>query len=618
MRMLLFHARKFSYKAREPALKRYKELLEEEKEKYGDRSLDEVLVVFTTIEDRDVEDLEGVVSRAVDEIGRVSESIGVKRVLVYPYAHLSKNLADPKSAVKTLDKLLEELIARGYTAWRSPFGWYKSFTLECYGHPLAELSREIKPEKIKVEKVEKREYAILTPEGDIVSIEDYDLDSAPQDFKVLVEKEVLKKTPEPQETRVGEYLKRFGFEWEPLSDRGHMRFGPEASIIVELVMEYSWNVARKLKIPIFYVKGTNMFDLSDPAVKSHAELFGDRLYTVDVGGSKYVLRFAACHQQFAMLRDWIISYKDLPFGMFEIADSYRLEQPGETVLGFRLRKFYMPDLHVLTRDLEEAKEISFKVHKIIYDEVRRLGRDYVAIYNITKSFLRENFEYVVELVREGGKPVLLNFYPEGKYYWVINVEYVIIDEAMRPREIGTFQIDVGNAKRFNIKYRDSDGTEKYPVIIHTALIGSVERYIYTLFDSAAQKVRRGGAPLLPTWISPVQVRVIPVSHEFLDYALKVSEYIESNGIRVDVDDRDETLSRKIRDAEKSWIPYVVVVGKREVEEGKVTVRVRRDRVQKIVSIEELIGEIKKEIEGYPWKPLSIPKLLSVRPNYRKF
>ncbi|MEM1891203.1 MAG: threonine--tRNA ligase, partial [Thermofilaceae archaeon] len=543
MKLLLIHAERFEYEARQRALEEAEEL----SENGGRGSVENALVCFVTVEGVDEANLAWVVSKAAEEIESVSQKLAVKRVVVYPYAHLSSDLAKPAVAVKALRELSSALEGRGFEVVRAPFGWYKRFTISCVGHPLAELSRTIRPAEAA------EEYAVLTPEGTIVPLREFDLSSAPEDFKQLVRREVYGEGGAGGEPRYLDYCRKFGIEWESYSDQGHMRYGPEASIMIDLLSEYAWGCALSLGLPIFKVKGTNMFDLSVPAVKQHADLFGDRLYTVEVGQKKFVLRYAACHQQFAMLKDWNISYRHLPFGVFEVADSYRLEQPGELTLCFRLRKFLMPDLHILTRDLEEAKRLSLKVHEKIYEEIRKVGRDYVSIYNLTRSFAVENQDYLAELVAREGKPALLHFVPEGKYYWVINVEYNVIDQLGRPREIGTFQIDVGNAERFGITYTDESGAKGYPVIIHTAIIGSLERYLYLLFDTAAAEEAKGGKPSLPLWLSPVQVRVIPVSSDYTGYALEVAEKLNSLAIRADVDDRDESLSKKIRDAEVKWI-----------------------------------------------------------------
>ncbi|MEM2185888.1 MAG: threonine--tRNA ligase [Thermofilaceae archaeon] len=604
MKLLLIHAERFEYEARQRALEEAEEL----SENGGRGSVENALVCFVTVEGVDEANLAWVVSKAAEEIESVSQKLAVKRVVVYPYAHLSSDLAKPAVAVKALRELSSALEGRGFEVVRAPFGWYKRFTISCVGHPLAELSRTIRPAEAA------EEYAVLTPEGTIVPLREFDLSSAPEDFKQLVRREVYGEGGAGGEPRYLDYCRKFGIEWESYSDQGHMRYGPEASIMIDLLSEYAWGCALSLGLPIFKVKGTNMFDLSVPAVKQHADLFGDRLYTVEVGQKKFVLRYAACHQQFAMLKDWNISYRHLPFGVFEVADSYRLEQPGELTLCFRLRKFLMPDLHILTRDLEEAKRLSLKVHERIYEEIRKVGRDYVSIYNLTRSFAVENQDYLAELVAREGKPALLHFVPEGKYYWVINVEYNVIDQLGRPREIGTFQIDVGNAERFGITYTDESGAKRYPVIIHTAIIGSLERYLYLLFDTAAAEEAKGGKPSLPLWLSPVQVRVIPVSSDYTGYALEVAEKLNSLAIRADVDDRDESLSKKIRDAEVKWIPYIVVVGAKEVEKGVLNVRRRSGGIEEM-GLDKLVQELEEKLEGYPRAPMMIPVRLSQRPGY---
>ncbi len=607
MKMLLIHAKRFEYEARSKALDAAEKL--DGVKRSG--SYENALVAFITVEKGDLGD-SAVVPRAVDEIADVASRVGAERVVIYPYAHLSDNLAEPGEAVEALRRIHSLLLERGIEAHRAPFGWYKRFSIECLGHPLAELSRSIKPGGVVERRYE--DYAVMFPDGRVVPIEELP-SGLPEDFVALLEAEVFKRKREGGTPKYLSLCKKFGFEWEPMSDIGHMRYGPEASLMMDAVAEYSWMCARSVGIPVFRVKGTNMFNLDYKPIRQHAELFGDRLYQFEADGRKLVLRYAACHQQFAMIKDWEISYRNLPFGAFEVADSYRLEQPGELVACFRLRKFYMPDFHVFCRDIEEAMSVSLKIHDKIYEEIRKLGRDYVSIYNTTRSFLKEHHDFVKKLVEKEGKPVLLHFVPEGKYYWVINIEYNIIDQLRRPREIGTFQIDIGNAKRFDIKYTDENGEKKHPVIIHTALIGSLERYIYAVFDTAVRAMERGETPRLPLWMSPIQVRIIPFSKEYLGDAEKLADEIESHGFRVDIDDREESIGKRVRDAEVKWIPYVVVYGGREKESGKLSVRIRGEG-QVSLSLDELISRLEEESRGYPKLRSTLPRLVSIRPHYR--
>jgi len=607
LRILQLHSNFIEYKP----VKKEAAIAEEcEKKKHR---LEELIVLFTCVEQGDDETA---AKKAIEEIKSSLEKMKVNRILIYPYAHLSNNLANPITAlriVKAMEKHAKEV---GVETYRTPFGWCKQFSISIKGHPLAEQAKiilpgELKEEKKKKWKIPKPEYLMLALDGRTVLAEDYKFGKGEEDFKSLVEKEAFKKEAVGGEPRFISVLKKFGFEWESSSDSGHMRYGPKAALMVDLAGDYAWQSVTELGIPSFSIKGTNLFNLNIPAIKEHADLFGERLYTVRVGNEEYVLKYAACFQQFSMIKDWTISYRQIPLGMFEIADSYRLEQSGECLLGFRLRRFYMPDYHIFCRDLEHAKQVSIRVHKKIYEKIRELGNDYVSVYNLTKSFFEKNREFLGQLVEIEKKPVLLRFVPEKKYYWVINVEYNIIDELKRPREIATFQIDIGNARRFGIKFVDKNREKVYPPILHIAVLGGIERYIFTVFDTALkQKI-----PRLPLWLSPIQVRVIPVSDGFVKDAGKIADEIEDHRIRVDVDDRSITMQKKVREAEMAWINYIVVIGQKEVDSGMLAVRDRETRNIKKMSLRELMDEVKARMAGKPFRSLTLPRLLSQRPQF---
>jgi len=582
--------------------------------------MEQVLVAFCTIEKDDEKDLRQVAANGADAIKEVANQVKTSNVILYPYAHLSSSLASRDPAIRVLAEMERLLKDLGFTVQRSPFGYYKSFRIHCLGHPLAELSRTITAEKKPEEGAPiQTEYMIMDLKGSLYRPGEYQYSKGEEEFRTLVEKEAMKKgLAGGGEPRFLDYCRKFGIEWEPYSDVGHMRYGPEATLIFDLVADYSWNVANRVAIPVLQVRGTNMFDLSVKAVKEHADLFGSRLYKTEIDEKSFVMRYAACHQQFAMVKDWTISYRNVPFGTFEVADSYRLEQSGELLLCFRVRKLHMPDLHIYCRQLENSKDVSISTHKVIYEEIAKLGRDYVSVYNTTRSFFEGNKQYFMELAKLERKPILLNFVPEGIYYWVLNIEYHIIDELDRPREIATFQIDVGNARRFGISYVDQNGVKQYPPIIHTALIGTVERYIFTILDRCAKMEQQGNKPQLPVWLAPSQVRVIPVTREFLPHADELAEKFNERRVRTDVDDSEETVEKRVRDAEMSWIPYVIVVGAREKAAEKLPVRVRESGDQRKMTIDELASEIGQKTAGYPFRPLTVPLHVSARPTYRAY
>jgi len=613
MRLLFLHCDSFEYEVREEAIKN--------PEAVGDNrsgSFKNVLVAFCTVEKEDEANPVEVTEKAAGSIAEVTRSVKADQVLLYPYAHLSSSLASPGVAVPLLQDTLERLNDMGLAAYRSPFGYYKSFKLYCLGHPLSELSRTIRPQQAKPEPPPiKTYYKILGLDGHLYEPDEYNFKPEEAEFQILVEKEALKKGLPGGQPKYLEYCKKFGIEWENFSDQGHMRYSPEGVMIFDLISQYSWDVVNSVGLPILQVKGTNMFDLAVPAVKEHADLFGSRLYKLEAENKSLVMRYAACHQQFSAVRNWSLSYRHLPFGTFEVADSYRLEQTGELLLSFRLRKLHMPDCHIYCKGVEEAKEVTLKLHDKIYDEIGKLGRDYVSVYNITQSFLESNKDYVMKLVRREGKPALLNFVPEGIYYWVLNIEYHIIDELERPREIATFQIDIGNAKRFGIAYVNEKGEKELPPIIHTAIIGSIERYLFTILDQCARIETKQGKPSLPTWLSPTHVRLIPLRTEFMNFTREVASQLASYSIRVDIDDRDESVDKRVRDAELNWIPYIAVIGRREVDGRVIAVRRRKDGKQYNSTISDLAAEINATTKGYPTMELRLPTLISQRPGYKQ-
>ena len=604
MKILQLHVDYVEY---EPVQKEMSAAEEMEKKKVR---IENCLLLLTSVEEKDDE---STASKAIEEIENSLKNLKVNKIVIYPYAHLSNNLADPVSSMSILKEMERVAKEKGIEVYRAPFGWTKKLSFSVKGHPLAEQLKEIGKGKIIEKKIEKK-YFVLTKDGNLIEAGKYKFKKGEEDFKILVEQEALgakgKENPEPKYLK---FLKKFGIEWEEMSDLGHMRYGPLGSFILDMLAEYVSQVVFSLPFPVYFVKGTNMFNLKEKAIAEHASLFGQRMYIVNSEDRQLVLRYAACFQQFAMIKNWQLSYKNFPFGAFEIADSYRLEQSGELLLGFRVRKLLMPDLHVFCRDLEEAKKQFLLLHELIHSEMEKFGRKYVSLYNLTSlDFFEKNKDFFMKLIEREKYPVLICVYPPGiNYYWLLNIEYHIIDDLGRAREIGTVQMDFGNAERFGISYVDESGRKKHPIILHSAILGSLERFMYVIFDNLVKEEN----PVLPLWLSPIQVRVIPVSNKYLEEARKVAIRLREKMIRADLDDREETVEKKIRDAEVSWINYIVVIGEKEIKKKILTVRERKTQKIKEMSEEELINEIENETKGFPRKMINLPLEVSNRPTF---
>jgi threonyl-tRNA synthetase len=191
-------------------------------------------------------------------------------------------------------------------------------------------------------------------------------------------------------------------------------------------------------------------------------------------------------------------------------------------------------------------------------------------------------------------------------------EFNFVDNLNKAAALSTDQIDIENAERYGITYTDKNGKKKYPIILHCSPSGAIERCIYALLEKAYSEQKNGKIPKLPLWLSPTQVRIIPVSNKFLKESEKIASELEKNYIRVDIDDREETVSKKIREAEIEWVPIICVIGSKEVKEKIITARIRERKEVKEMKLEKLIEMIKEEIKEKPFKPLSLPKYLSKR------
>jgi len=461
-------------------------------------------------------------------------------------------------------------------------------------------------------------YLVCDPEGRLFPPESF-TSPGQEDFKVVLDKEALKL--ERKDVEQPQYLRlcrKFGIEWEPMSDIGHQRFNPQSALMFDLIADYAQDTAQSLDLPLFIIKGTNMFDMDERPVKEHAELYGDRLYTIkdEERDKAYVLRYAACHQQFSLIKDWQISYAQMPFGAYELADGYRYEQSGESMLCFRGRRMNLPDCHVFCSDLQQAEEWFLRLHEKIYQIIEELGRDYEILANLSSlQAFNEHKDLLLSMLESRSKPALLHFYPEGiNYYWTLNVEYLIVDAMRREREIATVQIDIGNAERFGIQYTNESGLSRHPVILHTALTGSIERFMYLMLDSAVKMEEEGRAGHLPLWLTPEQVRLLPVSDSYLRKAAEIADELEKEQIRVGVDDRPETVGKKVRDSRMDWVAYDSVIGERESDASSLKVFDREMDKTREMSIQQLISEVKDKTHGKPFRKAYFPGDVSKRPS----
>jgi threonyl-tRNA synthetase len=218
--------------------------------------------------------------------------------------------------------------------------------------------------------------------------------------------------------------------------------------------------------------------------------------------------------------------------------------------------------------------------------------------------------WVQQMVREFQRPFLLELLSERAHYWVCKCDLAALDSSRKPIECPTVQIDVESAERFDIKYYDETG-ERWPIILHTSPTGGIERVLGAILE--AQALER--IPALPVWLAPTQVRIIPISEKYLKYAEEVLGEVQKAKVRVDIDDRDESVSKKVAAAGKEWAPYVVVIGQKEQKEKSLAVTERLTGTKQSMSVNELIDQVRQNTNQMPYRPLTLPQMLSKRPKF---
>ena len=608
MRILLIHSDYLNYN-----VKNKTPVAEEIEDAKKQGAFDESLVVFTAVEKDDENNPQGIVKNLVKEVIKTNDQVKAENIVLYPYAHLSSSLSSPKVAVQVLKDAEETLIGEGLNVKRVPFGWYKAFEISCKGHPLSELSRTITAEEEDEEEVEKKPSSWSILDGNkLIDIDDFKFEN--DQLEKLVSYELgtgASDAGEPPHVKL--MREKELCDYESASDVGNLKWFPKGRLVRDLLADYVYNLvvdqgAMPIETPIFY-------DLDNEAINVHAAKFGERQYRTDTK-KNLMLRFACCFGAFRVMADPFITWKNLPAKLYELSTySFRFEKKGEVVGLKRLRAFTMPDFHSFCADMDSTLEEFSKQTDMCIQTGLDLDVNYEIIFRATKEFYDENKEWMYSIGKKIGKPVLLEILPERKHYWSCKIDFAAIDYLGRPIENPTVQIDVESGKRFDITYLGEDGKEHYPTILHCSPTGSIERVICSLLEKTAIEIDEK-APMLPTWLSPIEVRIITVGEDHKDFANELYDKINAENIRVDVDDRDESVGKKIRNAATEWIPYIFVVGDNEKESGVFSVTVRETGEKVDMTVDELIKEILDKTKGMPYRGLPLPKDISTRINFQ--
>lgn len=636
MRLLQLHSDFVEYQPIAKEIREAEENVSSSKVRFED-----LVVSLVAIENGDDENLARI---AVNEIERYLATVKSKRLLIYPYAHLTSDLALPERALEVILSIEKFAKERFVDVHRAPFGWTKAFEIKVKGHPLAEnykivtkqasniapvvasnSDRIINSWETKVSSALREEeklssiWYILEPDGKLSPIKDYKFKAGDQNLHTLANYEMAKKRLTVEQPAHVRLMKRMGIaDYEPASDVGNLRYYPKGKLMKSLIEQYV--TQQVMEYGGMEVETPIMYDSKHPSLESYFNRFPARQYTITSDNNKQLfLRFAACFGQFLMAKDFQLSYKHLPLKLYELTRySFRREKSGELSGLRRLRAFSMPDCHALCSNMEQAKEELLRRFELSTTVINALGlsttNDLEMAIRFTEDFYSGNQTFINKIVSRYGRPVLVEIWKDRSFYFILKWEFNYIDSTGKASALSTDQIDVENGSRYGIEFVDENGKKKNPIILHNSPSGAVERVMFALLENCAKVARDGGKPSLPLWLAHTQVRIIPVSTQHLDLCREIYTELSRRKVRTDIDDRNESVANKIRQSETEWINYTIVIGDKELQTGWFVVRDRNQGEQRKIVLAQLGDEINSLTNGKPYIPLNLPPYLSNRPQ----
>ncbi len=523
------------------------------------RSIKDALVFMVSIERGDTE---ADASKAVKELIDFAGKQKIKNIVIYPFAHLSQSLEEPQRAMNILDYMVKEAEKSKLKVYRAPFGWNKRLAFSAKGHPLAEMfksygssesAKPVKPKKVDTSIVKKSDFVGL---------------------------------PDTDHRVIGEKLNLFSFQevspgmvyWHR---NGLLVYRQLINFIRELLNKYDYeeiSTPTLANIALWHVSG-------------HIDHYRENMFVFDVAGDQLGMKPMNCPSTILIYKTRKWSYRELPWRTAIIDRLYRNEISGALTGLFRVREMTMDDGHIFLTDEQIENEIKLMLQFVreVYDTLGmnvQFNLSTMPDNHLGDEKLWEKATDALKKALESNKIKYNIKDKEGAFYGP-KIDFDVTDSMGRKWQCATIQVDYQMPQRFNIKYVGQDGAEHTPVMIHRAVFGTLERFMGVLIEHYQGK--------FPTWLAPVQARVVSISEQTNDYADEVFKELRKNGIRAEIDVSDKKLDYKVREGQIHQIPYMLIVGKREAESKAVAVRSRSEK-QKVMPIKEFITSIKEEIE----------------------
>ncbi|MGD9201852.1 MAG: threonine--tRNA ligase [Chitinispirillia bacterium] len=400
---------------------------------------------------------------------------------------------------------------------------------------------------------------------------------------------LLEEAQKRDHRKLGKTLDLFSFHHE---GTGFPFWHPKGMVIYNEVMDYCRQEHlssgyQEVKTPI--ILNEDLWHRS-----GHWDKYKENMYFTEIDDSVHAIKPMNCPGGLLIFNNSSHSYRELPIKNFEFGLVHRHEKAGVLHGLFRVRQFTQDDAHIFCeRESIQIEEQIGEVIDFIFKVYNTFG---FTSFNVELSTRPEIYigepevwdlsEKALENVLKS-KNIDYKINPGDGAFYGPKIDFHILDSLNRSWQCGTIQVDFSMPIRFNLEYTAANGERKTPVMIHRALLGSMERFIGILIENYAG--------FLPLWLSPVQVKVIPISQKFFDYTFSVFQLLKKEGIRAEVDTRDEKIGYKIRDAEINKIPYMVIIGEKEVKANTVSVRKHKKGDKGTTTVHQFIEKLKKEI-----------------------
>lgn len=575
MKILTLHCDYIRFKALKKALKSVEDLDEKEKKLV---EVKEVLVVLTSVEKGDGEEN---IKQMISAVKKTASEVKTRKIVLYPYAHLSSNLSGPSTAIEVLTNAEKMLEKEEFDVTRAPFGYYKEFELKVKGHPLSELSKEFR--STGEETAQKKDKPKVEGKEEDISKLLKEISRAKLDTSKLKDND---------HRILGQKLDLFSFnEASP----GSVFWHPKGHLIFNELTKFSKEIQNKKGY--LEVSCPQVFDNKLWKVSGHWQHYKENMFLSQYEGREFGLKPMNCPGHMLLFKTKSRSYRDLPLRFAEYSPLHRMELSGVLNGLFRVIRMHQDDSHIFCTvdQLENEMGEILDMIKTIYTDT--FGFEFEAINLSTRpeKFMGEEKDWdkaeeALEKVLKKNKMKYKVNKGDGAFYGP-KIDFHIKDSLGRTWQCATIQLDMQLPKRFELTYAGEDGKDHTPLVIHRAVFGTLERFIGILLEHLNGN--------FPVWLSPVQVRVINFTDRNNKFAEKIVSKIKDELplLRIDSDFRSTTVSDKVRDAEMQKIPYIVVIGDKEEEKGTLAVRRRGEKKPEFdVKLDSFVREIREKIE----------------------